>query len=212
MQSKLKVISCYDDVADNYAAKFRDELSKKHFDRLILKAFASANRDKGRWVDFGCGPGQTTNFLYELGINNIIGTDISSGMVNVAKRLFPDLKFETADMLDLQYSDESFSTAVAFYAIVHFEYPQLEQAFREVHRVLTQKGQFLFSFHVGEEVIHHNTFLEKSVDITFYFFQTERILKLLKAIGFKVIDVLERHPYEEVEYPSRRAYVWVEKG
>ena len=39
MQSQEKIIKCYNDVADNYAIDRIDELSKKHFDRLLLKEF-----------------------------------------------------------------------------------------------------------------------------------------------------------------------------
>ena len=63
MQSKKKIINCYNQVADDYAAERSDELSNKHFDRLLLREFASVNNDKGPIADFGCGPGQTTKFL-----------------------------------------------------------------------------------------------------------------------------------------------------
>jgi hypothetical protein len=59
-QSPDKIIQCYNDTAHNYAAERIDELSKKHFDRLLLKEFALANKNKGICADFGCGPSQTT--------------------------------------------------------------------------------------------------------------------------------------------------------
>ena len=62
MQSQQKIIKCYDDVADDYAVDRIDELSKKHFDRFLLREFASVNKGKGPCADFGCGPGQTTKF------------------------------------------------------------------------------------------------------------------------------------------------------
>jgi hypothetical protein len=56
MQSREKIIKCYNDTAANYAAGRIDELSKKHSDRLLLREFASENKDKGLCADFGCGP------------------------------------------------------------------------------------------------------------------------------------------------------------
>ena len=128
MQSQEKIIKCYNEVADDYTVEFGDELSKKHFDRMLLKEFASVNKDKGPCADFGCGPGQTTKFLYDNGVKDIIGVDISSGMIDNARRLFPKIKFETGDLLKLSYESNYFGGALAFYAIVHFTYDQIKIA------------------------------------------------------------------------------------
>lgn len=211
IQPNEKIIKCYNDVAENYAAERIDELSQKHLDRLLLKEFASVNKDKGICVDFGCGPGQTTKFLYDHGVKNIIGADISSGMINVAQRLFPRIKFENVNLLDVSYKSNYFGSVLAFYAIVHFTYDQIKIAFNEVNRVLKKGGQFLFSFHVGDEVVHFDKANDIDVDVDLNFFQTNKIVGLLLETGFEMIDALERRPYEEVEYQSRRAYLWAEK-
>jgi ubiquinone/menaquinone biosynthesis C-methylase UbiE len=211
MQDKKNVIDCYDKTANNYADKFIDELSKKHFDRLLLRSFANENKDKGKIIDLGCGPGQTTKFLFDCGMKDIAGTDISSKMIDVAKNINPQISFETADMLKLQYADQTFGAAIAFYSIVHFTYDQVKIAFKEIARVLKNEGQFLFSFHVGDETIHLDNFLDQPVSIDFYFLSVDKILTLLSETGFETIDVIERRPYEGVEHASRRAYVWVKK-
>jgi hypothetical protein len=69
----------------------------------------------------------------------------------------------------------------------------------------------LFSFHAGSGIVHLDTFFEKKVDIKFYFLETEKILKLLSRSGFNIISALERFPYPNVEYPSKRAYILAEK-
>jgi ubiquinone/menaquinone biosynthesis C-methylase UbiE len=211
MQSNEKIINCYNQVADNYAAERSDELSKKHFDRLLLKEFAVVSKDNGRCADFGCGPGQTTKFLYDHGLKDIIGVDISSGMIDAAQRLFPKIKFETGDLLNVSYASNYFGSALAFYAIVHFTYDQIKIAFSEVNRVLKKGGQFLFSFHVGNETVHFDKANDIDVDIDLYFFQTEKVIELLHETEFEIIDALERHPYLDVEYASKRGYIWAEK-
>src|SRR5688572_13024975 len=99
MQSPEKIIKTYNATAETYAATRIDELYKKHFDSLILKEFARINKDRGPCADFGCGPGQTTKFLFDCGVKDITGIDISPGMVNVARRIFPNMTFETGDLL-----------------------------------------------------------------------------------------------------------------
>jgi SAM-dependent methyltransferase len=211
MQQQEKIVKTYNATAESYAATRIDELSKKHLDRLILNEFARLNKDNGTCADFGCGPGQATKFLFDAGVKDIIGIDISPGMVNVARRLFPYIKFETGDLLALPYEENYFSSAVAFYAIVHFDYDQIAKAFKEINRVLRKDGHFLFSFHVGDETVHFDKANDIDVDIDLHFFQTNRILELLRDSKFKIIDTIERFPYPDVEYATKRAYVWAEK-
>ena len=205
------VRQCYDLTAAAYAAELFNELSKKPLDRLLLNQFAAENKDKGKMIDLGCGPGQTTRFLAECGVINIIGTDLSPQMVAKARELSPGLEFRTADMLNIGLADESFASAVAFYAIVHFTTAQLKVAFGEICRILKPNGQFLLSFHIGDEVIHRDEFFGEEVDVDFYFFKTEDVLEQLKQTGFKIINAIERFPYEGFEFPSKRAYLLVEK-
>jgi SAM-dependent methyltransferase len=211
MQDRNNIIYCYDTISRKYADKFLDELRNKNLDRILLQAFATENASRGRMIDLGCGPGQTTRFLFECGVKDILGTDLSPNMVEVAKGSHPSIAFEVADMLQLQYADGSVGSAIAFYSIVHFDYELVKVAFREVFRILVSGGQFLFSFHVGSETIHLDSFLEKDVNIDFYFLEVEKIRELLAEVGFEVIDCIQREPYKSVEHPSRRAYVWVKK-
>jgi ubiquinone/menaquinone biosynthesis C-methylase UbiE len=211
MKNQVNVADCYNKTAKNYAEKFIDELKNKPLDRILLQAFAKENSGNGRTIDLGCGPGQTTRFLYNCGLTNIIGVDIALEMVKVAKKLFPAITFETGDMLNLKYPEQSFNSAIAFYSIVNFDHDKVKTALKEIHRILKQQGQFLFSFHVGDQVIHLDELLGHSVNIDFYCFEIRTILELLTETGFEIIDAIERQPYPQIEYPSVRAYVWVKK-
>lgn len=209
MQDQSKIIECYNAVAKNYAAKYLDELNYKHFDRILLSSFVVENIYNGTLIDLGCGPGQTTKYLSDLGCTDLLGVDISPGMVDIARSGHPMLNFETADILRLQFSDSSFGSAIAFYAIVHFNYEQLTIAFQEIKRILKNDGQFLFSFHIGDQLVHLDSFLDNQVNIDFYFFEIHKIVDILRAANFEIMDIMERHSYPDIEYPSKRAYIWV---
>jgi SAM-dependent methyltransferase len=211
MNSQEKVLHCYNQVADDYAAERWDELSKKHFDRLLLKEFASVNKDKEPCADFGCGPGQTTKFLHDNGMQDLIGVDLSPTMIRAAQRLSPQIKFETGDLLNIVYPAGSLGSVLAFYAIVHFTNDQIKKCFEEINRVLKSGGDFLFSFHVGDEIVHFDKAHDKEIDVDLFFFKTDDIVELLYRTGFNLVDAIERRPYEDVEYPSRRAYIWTRK-
>ena len=212
MQKQKNIIDCYDKTANNYADKFINELENKHLDKILLQSFAAENTHRGKLIDLGCGAGQTTKYLFDCGIIDILGTDISPKMVAVATNINSELHFEVADILNLNYPDKFFGSAIAFYSIVHFDFDQIKIAFKEIKRVLKDHGQFLFSFHVGDETIHLDNFLDHDVNIDFYFFETGKILHLLTETGFEIIDAVERQRYENIEHPSIRAYIWAQNN
>jgi trans-aconitate methyltransferase len=120
VNSNANVRYCYDKTASAYAGNYFGELEKKNLDRILLEAFAKKNKEYGKMIDLGCGPGDTTNFLSKNGVKDILGIDLSAAMVEEARKLSPDLEFQMADMLRLPYNDKSFGSALAFYSIVHF--------------------------------------------------------------------------------------------
>ncbi|GAA3965068.1 class I SAM-dependent methyltransferase [Pedobacter ginsengiterrae] len=212
MNTRKNILDCYSKTAEVYAQKYFGELEHKHFDKMILQHFARERALAGTVLDLGCGPGQTTAYLDGLGIKDIIGTDISCEMIDEAKRLSPHIAFETADMLDLSYPEGRFGSAVAFYAMVHFDYPLLAEAFRSVYKVLKPGGHFLTSFHLGDEIVHLDHFLDHKVDIDFNFFKMHQVIAVAQTNGFQLVDAIEREAYSEIEYPSKRGYLWLKSS
>ena len=209
-QNANKIAEMYDAVAKEYAENFSGEHEKKPLDREILSRFSEEVAGKKPIWDFGCGPGQTTQYLRNLGIE-ISGLDVSEKLVEQANVIHPGITFRKGNILDLEFENESIAGIVAFYAIVHFSQEQVAKAFREIFRVLQPDGVFLFTYHIGEGTIHMDEFLGKNVEIDFMFFKTDFISLCIKDAGFEGIEIIERDPYPEVEYQSRRAYVFAKK-
>jgi len=46
----------------------------------------------------------------------------------------------------------------------------------------------------------------------FFFFQPKEIQRLLEQAGFVIEEIIERGPYPDVEYQSRRAYIFARKS
>lgn len=205
------IIDCYDKTALHYAAKFHDELDKKFFERIYIKAFADINQHLTRPIlDLGCGIGHISKYLSDFGFITV-GIDVSPKMIQKAKELYPGISFEVADMCAMRFPDQSFASAFALYSIIHFDYQTIEVAFREINQVLVNQGSFLISFHLGNEVITHHEFLGEAVMIDLHLLEIDKIRELLVASGFTVNEVIERYPNPEIEYPSKRAYVLATK-
>ncbi len=209
-QNLNKVENLYDTVAKEYAEEFSGEHEKKPKDQEILHRFSQEIGDRRPVWDFGCGPGQTTKYLKNLGIE-ISGLDLSKKILEQARTIHPGINFRKGNILELEFVDDSIGGVVAFYAIVHFTEEQVEIAFLEAFRVLQPGGLFLFTYHIGEKTIHIEEFLGKNIDIDFMFFTTDFIFSCLKDSGFGKIEIIEREPSPGVEYESRRAYVFATK-
>lgn len=209
-QKPKKVAEMYDTVSIEYAGKFCSEHDNKPLDREILYRFSQEVAGKKPIWDFGCGPGQTTQYLKNLG-SEISGLDLSEKMIEQANMIHTGITFRKGNILNLDFKNETIAGIVAFYAIVHFSQDQLRKAIREIFRVLQPGGVLLFTYHIGEDTIHLDEFLGKVVEIDFMFFKTDFIFVCLKDSGFDDIEIIERDPYPEVEYQSRRAYVFAKK-
>jgi ubiquinone/menaquinone biosynthesis C-methylase UbiE len=209
-QDLKKIERMYDTVAIEYAETYIGEHEKKPKDQEVLLRFSQKLRNKNPVWDFGCGPGQTTKYLKDLGVE-ISGLDISGKSLEQAKKIHPEIRFRKGNMLDLEFKNDSIAGIVSFYAIVHFKEDQVRRAFREVLRVLKPGGLFLLTYHIGDETIHMDEFLGKKIDIDFMYFTSDFILRSLEKCGFEKIEIIERDAYPDVEFQSRRAYVFAHK-
>ena len=203
-----KVKQCYDLAAEEYSKAFLNELEHKPFDRNILDRFSEIIQANGLIYDHGCGSGQITKYLFDKNKHQIIGLDFSESMIKTAQKTFPEIKFEVDDMLNSNLSSFSANGLLAFYAIVHFDYDEVKTALKEWHRILKNDGYCLFSFHVGDEEVYVEDFLDvKGACVNFRFLDTDKILAIAKDIGYKIVEAVIRYPYKDVEYPSKRAYI-----
>lgn len=208
-----QVKDCYNQTAKEYAEEFLHELEYKPFDRSILDRFSDKLPEASLIYDFGCGPGQTTKYIYDKNRHQVIGLDFSENTIRLAGQNFSEIEFFVDDMLGSKMATGSANGILAFYAIVHFTYLEVEQALREWFRLLKPDGLCLFSFHVGEEAIDVEDFLGvKGANATWRFLDTERVLEIARRTGFKIEEAVIRYPYTGYEHESKRAYILLKKG
>jgi SAM-dependent methyltransferase len=203
--------AAYDSIADEYAREFRDELQHKPFDRKMLDWLIEKVDGLGPICDMGCGPGQIARYLASCGASSC-GIDLSPEMVKRAELLNPAIPFQQGDMLQLsEIESGAFGGIAAFYSILHVPRPELGSALRELCRILRPNGVLLVTFHIGDEVVHKDEWWGKAMSLDFQFFRTAEITDELRTAGFDLEEVIERDPYPQVEYQSRRAYIFARK-
>jgi len=206
-----QVRSDYDRIASEYARRIFGELSGKPKDRELLVRFAADVRNRGEACDMGCGPGHVARFLADAGVS-VWGLDLSPEMLIQARRLNPDVEFREGNLLALPLPDNSLAGITAFYAIVNIPAESLPVVFGEMRRVLQPHGLLLLAFHIGGDVIRPEEMWGTKVEMEFYHFPRPIIERLLEEAGFRIEEAIERGPYApEVEYQSRRAYIFARK-
>ncbi|MBB6097308.1 SAM-dependent methyltransferase [Deinobacterium chartae] len=94
----------------------------------------------GPVLDAGCGSGEYTAALHALGLE-VLGTDATPAMLGVARRQFPQLAFQAADLLALPFADAAFGGVFCLTVLEWVTDPWA--ALREVVRVTRPGGTLL---------------------------------------------------------------------
>ena len=92
-----------------------------------------------RVLDLGSAGGAVAHFLSTFGCD-VIGVDLEPRATASASALFPDVRFETADVAALPFPDRSFNKAVAADLVEHLEDGVFARMLAEAARVLVPGG------------------------------------------------------------------------
>ena len=129
----------YDDAfIDKMAGAY---LEQTRWTRLRLSALLPLvePRPGDRILDLGCAAGALTHFFSQRGAT-VTGIDSEPKAIEKARELFPDLRFEQADVRSLPQADHSIDKAVAGDLVEHLDEPTLNGMLRELRRVLVPGG------------------------------------------------------------------------
>ena len=102
-------------------------------------------------LDIGIGAGRTTKFLLEIS-SNYTGIDYTPRSAELAQEKFPAARILCADARDLRvFDDGAFDFVLfSFNAIDYMIHEDRMTVLKEIHRVLTPNGRFMFSSHNRE--------------------------------------------------------------
>ncbi len=101
-----------------------------------------AQRKPGRALDAACGTGRHSRRLVELG-HEVVGVDLSPGMLGVAREQVPQARFLEGDLAALPLPDHSVDLVVCGLALAHPA--SLAEPIGEIGRVLRPGGHAVLS-------------------------------------------------------------------
>ena len=192
--------SSYDIDATGYAEKVRGLLDGKPYLRASLALFAELVQGAGGGpvADVGCGPGYVTGYLRDAGVD-AFGIDLSPEMIAIARRDYPDLRFEVGTMTDLDLADESVAGVVAFWSVIHVPDDAVPGVFEQFRRVLRPHGPLLVGFHVGDETRHTSKgYTGRPIDVDSHHRRPATMTGWLRDAGFTIEAELVIGPDEGV--------------
>ncbi len=213
-----RVRDSYDRVAVRYADEIGAELAGKPVDRALLKCLVELvstveeTTGSGGVADLGCGPGHVAAFLATLGVPTT-GIDISSAMVEVGRKRYPDVHFRVGSLLALLATDAEHAGAIALYSIIHLQPEDRPSAYLEMSRVIRPGGWLLLAFHISlaghepGEIMHAEERWGEQVDLDFYYLDPAEVIEGLTSAGFVLMARTDREHWPGAEHESRRCYL-----
>ncbi|MGW5717857.1 GrpB family protein [Amycolatopsis sp. NPDC003865] len=135
----------YDAFSEDYASHAEKSVTNALYDRPAILDLAGDVSGR-RVLDVGCAAGHLSALLAERGAD-VLGVDVSAGMVSAARRKFGDVaRFEVADVTrPLDLPDGSIDVVTASLVLHYVE--DWGPALAEFRRVLTPGGLLVFSVH-----------------------------------------------------------------
>ncbi|GAA1596454.1 MULTISPECIES: class I SAM-dependent methyltransferase [Kribbella] len=180
----------YNTAAADYHAILKDYHRADPFEVGALDYFAALVQD-GPVGDLGCGTGRITSYLAGRSLD-VFGVDLTPGMIDVARREYPELRFEVGSLFDLDLKDGELAAALAWYSLVHTPRAELPTAFAELFRVLRPGGVLVHGFKVGDGSRPLTQAYGHDVDLQVYMYAVPEIAGLLADAGFVEVATLTR--------------------
>jgi 2-polyprenyl-3-methyl-5-hydroxy-6-metoxy-1,4-benzoquinol methylase len=128
-------------------------------------------------IDLGCGMGRDTNWLNQNGYPTV-GYDASIGMLQEAKKYYPNLEFKTATLPDLIIPEATFENLFCCAVLMHVPRSDLLSAVENILNAVKPKGHIVLSYRSGAG---------ENDGRLFETYHPEQIAQLFESLGSKVI-------------------------
>jgi len=177
--------------------------SAAHTDPQVLARVVEVSRPERSWatLDIATGSGHTA-FALAPHVRSVIGTDITNEMLREAENLkatrrIANVSFQTADVQNLPFDNETFQLVTCRRAAHHFS--RIHDALAEIRRVLSNGGRFV----VDDRSVPEDDFADQCMNLLDTYHDESHVReyrpsewdRMLSEAGFRVesIETYMRH-------------------
>jgi SAM-dependent methyltransferase len=143
-----------------------------------------------RVLDLGCGTGvPTARQLADAGFE-VVGVDLSGGMVRLARKNVPGATFHQLDLADLRPGGPRdlgrFDAVAAFFSLLMLPRAEIPLALRTVGHLLVPGGRFVLSMVEADVDDLPIPFLGSTVRVSGY--RRDGLREVVRAAGFDIVE------------------------
>jgi len=141
-----QTLNAYSEKASEYSQDWLNQPEPSDMYELLQKFFLPNEET----ADIGCGNGRDANWLESKGFK-IVGYDSSIDLLKLASSLYPQIQFEQAYLPFLREIQKQFSNVLCETVIMHLPQDQIQEAIRNLKRILKNGGILYLSWRVTEK-------------------------------------------------------------
>jgi SAM-dependent methyltransferase len=182
------VESGYDAIAGRYADAAREGRGPATYFRAFLERVLEFIPEDGLGLDTGCGAGLIAAEITTRA--RVVGVDISSAQLELARRNAPDTSLVRADVAEVAFEPRSFDAVVAFWSLIHVPRELHESVIARIHVWLKPGGVFAGTLGSGDNPAEH---VQDFYGAPMYWshFDAEVNRRLLRQAGFRLLEADE---------------------
>ncbi|MFS4106238.1 class I SAM-dependent DNA methyltransferase [Streptomyces sp. PD-S100-1] len=182
----------FDAIGDRYDEAFPHKEGQISATEWLVASLPAGSRV----LDLGCGTGvPTARRLTEAGFE-VVGVDLSAGMVARARAQAPGARFHQADIADLgpggpydlggAYDLGRFDAVAAFFSLLMLPRAEIPTALRAVRRLLVPRGLFALSMVEADVDDVPIPFLGRRIRVSGY--SRAALRQVVEEAGFDVVE------------------------
>ncbi|MCB0696285.1 MAG: methyltransferase domain-containing protein [Chitinophagaceae bacterium] len=191
MNKTKEAVEVFDKHAQAYADKFMD-ISLYHDS---LDVFCGLLKDNATILELACGPGNITKYMLDKRPDlQLLGTDLSANMLELAKTNNPAAAFQLMDCRDIAGIGRKYDGIVCGFCMPYLSKQEATQLIKDAAAILNNNGALYIS---TMEDDHNKSGYETGSSgdsIYMYYHEAGYLLHALAENGFTVID-LQRKQY-----------------
>lgn len=176
----------FDAIGDRYDEAFPHKDGQVASAEWLIRSLPAGSRV----LDLGCGTGIPTALqLAEAGLR-VVGVDLSSAMVALARKNVPSGVFHQADIADLRPSGPRdlgrFDAVAAFFSLLMLPRAEIPLALRAIHDLLVPGGLLALSMVEADVDDFMIPFIGHTIRVSGYL--RDELREVVEGAGFEIVE------------------------